>query len=318
VVRCRAKATAAGAREEAARELRAERGVLDSSSAHEAICQQSTLSPAAAGLLKSRLSRMPSMKCVLSLLCIWIVCATSPEDASGEASAAGVAAMVYAPTTLPEAEQNRIRAEEIFRHEVTRKIETEAPKDSVGRRLWTLLNSSFALWFLSSVLVGGLTAAVTKYQKRYAERMRVLDLRRRLKTEISSRIADGLVALHLEEKRIVKGAAYYALTIYNQTISYLDNHVTSEGKLLDFSIYPEYRPRRFRSLIIELSALAEPATLAALSEAQQGFAQLVELADQVSTTEDYSKPADESAGLEAARKSIESLNRLQANPCWQS
>jgi hypothetical protein len=119
---------------------------------------------------------------------------------------------------LLEEEKNRIRAEEVFRQEVRREIETGMAKQSTGKQFWSVLNSSFALWFLSSVVIASLTTVVTMYQKSHSEQMQKTDIQRRLNMEISSRIAEGLVALHLDQKRIEGGKAFFASAISNEAL----------------------------------------------------------------------------------------------------
>src|SRR5882762_7285196 len=48
---------------------------------------------------------------------------------------------------LDDDEKARIRQEEIFRSEIRREIEASKPKKRLSARVWTCLNSSFALWF---------------------------------------------------------------------------------------------------------------------------------------------------------------------------
>jgi hypothetical protein len=55
---------------------------------------------------------------------------------------------------LTEDEKKHIREEELFRREVQQQFDPEKPPASIGKRLWSLMNSGFALWFLSSIVVG--------------------------------------------------------------------------------------------------------------------------------------------------------------------
>lgn len=218
---------------------------------------------------------------------------------------------------LLEEEKTRIRAEEIFRHEVRREIEAGMPKHSRGKQLWSLLNSTFTLWFLSSVVLAGLTAVITMHQKSHSEQMHKADIQRRLNTEIGSRIAESLDAMRLDLKRIESGQAYYAGSIYNEALSYLDNRVTYGPKLLDFSIYPDYKMRGFRSLIFELTFVVEQSTLPMLREAEAAYKRLEDLADQAPLGADYSKPPEKNVSLGAVKKTKEILDLLQANSFWR-
>jgi hypothetical protein len=219
---------------------------------------------------------------------------------------------------LLEEEKNRIRAEEVFRQEVRREIEAGMPERSKGNRFWSVLNSSFALWFLSSVVIAGLTAAVTTYQKSQSEHMQKADIQRHLNTEIGTRIAEGLVALRLDIKRIESGKVFFPSAVYTEAISYLDNRVTDGRKLLDFSTYPEYRLRSFRSLIFELSAVVEQSELPGLRQAEVTYGKLVALADHAALGENYSEPPDMSKSSSAVKESILILEQLQKNPFWKA
>jgi hypothetical protein len=219
---------------------------------------------------------------------------------------------------LLEEEKDRIRAEEIFRHEVHEKIEAEAPKHSRGKRLWSLLNSSFALWFLSSVVLSGLTGAVTWYQRWNNERLRRAEVERRLNVEISSRIFDGLDELRLDQKRIENGSIIPVLTGYMYGVNYLDNRVTYNTETYDFSVYPEYKQRKFRSLIFELSEVVNPSALPALRNAEANYRQLVNLAGQETLRNNESQPFDKSASLDAIKNSNDILEQLQKSPLWHA
>ena len=183
-------------------------------------------------------------------------------------------------------------------------------------RLWTFLNSGLGVWFLTSVVVGGFTYLFSRYQKSSKEESRKAEIRNRLNLEISTRIAEGLIALRLDSKRLEKGTDYWVTYIYNEAINYLDNRVTYEleNKTLtpDFSIYPEYKQRSFRSLTFELGALADESMFPTLREGRAIYKRLVELADEVNQT-----TLDKDAARAAFKTSIEMLERLQANSFWQ-
>ncbi len=221
---------------------------------------------------------------------------------------------------LTEEEKTRIRAEEIFRHEVCRDIEAGIPKHFGGKQAWSLLNSSFVLWFLSSVVLTVVAGAIAMYQKSYNEQIQKTEIQRRLNTEISSRIAEALVAMHLEQKRIETGASYFPSEVYNHALHYLNNRVTYMQQSYDFSIYPEYRQRGFRSLIFELRSVAERPAIPTLQQAEVHYKKLEELGDHTTLGVDYSKPAtsDKAALLGAVTKASEILDRLQKNSSWET
>ncbi len=222
------------------------------------------------------------------------------------------------PLTLSAQDKERIRAEEIFRDEVRRQIEADSAKKSAQDSLWSILNSSFALWFLSSVVVAGITATFARYQRDHSARAQKNDIQRRLQTEIGSRIAEGLIAMRLEIKRIDNGQTYWASDMYREALFYLDNEVRDNTKVLDFSIYPEYRFRKLRSLLFEMTAVAEKSVHPQLSATKEGYTKLIELLDTTPMSEDYSKSPDMSVTLDAVKKAIKILEGLQTNPLWQT
>jgi hypothetical protein len=215
---------------------------------------------------------------------------------------------------LPEEEKNRIRAEEIFRYEVRREIEARRPKDSNGKRLWSLLNSTFGVWLLSSVVLGGLTFAYTIYQQQSAEEMRKAQAERRLKEEIIGRVTSGLATMRQNSKRLERGEQGRTMAqVYLEAINLLDNRETIGNYTYDFSTYPDYKERKFQALTIELGALAGQSKLAALREARASYDHLVDLFDLAEKETVF----DKDASLNAVRKSIEILEQLQANPALQ-
>ena len=195
----------------------------------------------------------------------------------------------------------------------------DAP-ESGGSQFWTILNSSFTTWFLSSVVVAGITFLYTRHQRIQKERTERSATQKRLNTEISSRIANALIALRLDHKRVVAGTElYFASAMYNEGVLYLDNRFKDrESNILDFSIYPENKDRRFRSLLYELTVVVDSDVLPALHEADASYTQLETLADETPLQEDYSKPADRDKCLAAIDESCKLLERLQRHSFWRA
>jgi hypothetical protein len=140
--------------------------------------------------------------------------------------------------------------------------------ESPGARLWRILNSSFVLWFLSSVLISGLAALYTQWQSREAQQVQTRALQRRLNTEIGNRIHMVRTGFEVWRANIAQGG-YPGTTrgAYALVASYLNN--TAPG--VDYAVFGEYRTRTFSSLIIELSALVQKEELPALREALAGY-----------------------------------------------
>jgi hypothetical protein len=184
-------------------------------------------------------------------------------------------------------------------------------------RLWTALNQPVGVWFLTSVVVGIFSFAFSRYQRFSKERTRKAEIRERLNLEIGTRIAEGLTALRLDQARLLKGRPYWAMQMYNQALHYLDNRVTyltddKKTATLDFSVYPEYRQRGFRSLTYELGAVAKD-IVPALQVARTDYNRLVDIADQA---ENQTAP-DTAIALDAAKTSIQTLEKLQSNSFWR-
>lgn len=215
------------------------------------------------------------------------------------------------PPALTDAQKNQIRAEELFRRQVAKEIAAEEGK---GFSWWSVLNSSFALWFLSSVVISGLTAAVAVSQKRHADKKQKQDLQTRLATEISYRIDNGLVAMHLDNKRVAAGSVYSQDVIYNEALAYLNNTIVTGSQQLDFSIYQDYKTRRFLSLLFELRGSVDSAQLALLKDANQAYAALEALADDSAI---QNLVADKTNALAAVAQAIRWLEKLRDNTAWK-
>jgi hypothetical protein len=180
---------------------------------------------------------------------------------------------------LSEEEKSRIRSEEIFRLEVSRELEAARSIASPSRRFWSLLNSSFALWFLSSVVLASLTGWFANYESRRNEENKKVETVRRLDTEIANRMSQALAGLHLDEQRIKQHPTFPPMAIYGNIVLYLDNSFAhNHSNPRDFSIYPEYRNRSFRSLTIELNSLVDSSARIDLKEALAAYEELADLA----------------------------------------
>lgn len=214
---------------------------------------------------------------------------------------------------LNEEEKARIRAEEIFRSEIRRELETHMPPPSRRERLWLLLNSSFALWFLSSIVLAGLTTGFAYYESWRRGQERKVEIERRLDTEISSRIESALYGLRADKVRIDQGEVYAPRWIYSNTQSYLDNFfVADPSNPRDFSIYPEYQKRNFRALIYELRSSVDPSLRPELTDALTSYEQLLNLG---STENDKAK--DKSESLEAVEKAFEFVDSKLRKSRWR-
>lgn len=150
---------------------------------------------------------------------------------------------------LTDDDKNRITAEEIYREEVRRSLEQAKPPPSKRTRLWTTLNSSFVLWFMSTILVGIISFSYAIWEKtreenrRRDEESRTVEREKRLTTrkldaEISNRLYYFSQLLEIEKN---------GLSV--KPILALDNPSTAEYPI---NVFPEFEKRNLQSLLWEL------------------------------------------------------------------
>jgi hypothetical protein len=218
---------------------------------------------------------------------------------------------------LTEQERSQIRSEEIFRLEVIRELEANKPSLAGRKRLWVLLNSSFALWFLSSVVLAGLTAWFANYQSRRNEQTRKAETVQRLDTEIGNRMSQALAGLRIDEQRIKQQPSFPPMAIYGNVVFYLDNSfINVRTNPRDFSIYPDYRGRSFRSLVLELRSLVDPPQRLQLNDAMAGYEEFADLSSiEKKTATDSDQQAEY---LAVVAKSHEILNGRLLKERWRS
>ncbi|HEU4886041.1 MAG TPA: hypothetical protein VFT45_27635 [Longimicrobium sp.] len=155
---------------------------------------------------------------------------------------------------LSDAEEERITAEEVFRSEVRRKLESDGTAKSEGSRFWRLLNSSFTLWVLSSVVLAGLGKCYSQWEADQRELAARAELVRTIDLEVGNRIEQARLGLRTNKVRIGTGRVYRPIDIYAEVTDYLNNKFAGDtSSFYDVSTYPQFRTRSFRSLISELA-----------------------------------------------------------------
>jgi hypothetical protein len=161
------------------------------------------------------------------------------------------------PLELPESNRARIRAEEIYREEVRAEVTRTKTSKTRRQRLWSLLNTSFGIWLLSSVVLGGLGFLYTSTQSLLTESRIKASSIRKLDTEIASRLRQWSRLGEVEEiKRdhAVPGsfARYYG---------WLVKAPDQSGKFLYviYPVFPEFEHRPLLSLITELRSYVDGA-----------------------------------------------------------
>ena len=153
---------------------------------------------------------------------------------------------------LTEEEKARIKAEEIYRAEVKDELEKAHSRKT---DLWSILNSGFVLFLLSSVVVTLLSSLGTQTYNDYVQRKEKTELITKLNSEIAYRIAISLNVLSNIKNNISGGENYSASDIYSNSCYYLDNKVVTgmAGEPdPDFSLFPEFQHRTFCSLVEQL------------------------------------------------------------------
>ncbi len=179
---------------------------------------------------------------------------------------------------LDDGRKIEIEEEEAFRLEVSRKLCTGNTR-SKGSQIWAVLNSSFVLWLLSSVIVSGITATYAIYQQRQKDASRVEETRRKLDTEILSRIDQALAGLKITAHE-VSSMDYGAREIYENVFNVLDNSylASKPENSRDLSVIPEFRTRTFRSLVWELRSVVEQSEASELDAVLSVYEELADLA----------------------------------------
>jgi hypothetical protein len=150
---------------------------------------------------------------------------------------------------LSEVDRERLRLEEVFREEVRKTL--QQPK-TTGQRVFDFFNSSLGVFILSAILLGGLSAAATKWFENHQRHAQERETIRRLDIEIAYRLdqlpilASGVITytqLHTAKGAILGKAEYHPQV----------------GKLGEFEpIFPEFLGRTLFFLIWELQRTLPP------------------------------------------------------------
>lgn len=134
--------------------------------------------------------------------------------------------------------KQRIIEEEIFRDEIRTKLTNKLNSPSWRDTIWRLLNSAFALWFLSTVAIGSVIWMYSKWEEKRAILLKNAEIERQLKNEIGLRLSLFVSSLCAVEER------GYDFESYSKALS-----------LLNQPNFPEIGPRSLSSMAWELSTL---------------------------------------------------------------
>jgi len=100
-----------------------------------------------------------------------------------------------------------IRAEEVFREEIRNEIASAGRHQQRGRKLWHVLNSSFVIWFLASIVVGVISWKISDAALNRERRETV----RRLKWEVYNNGVEFEDAVKRAWNRFEYEAAFWKL-----------------------------------------------------------------------------------------------------------
>ncbi len=220
---------------------------------------------------------------------------------------------------LTDDQKLRIRAEELYRLELRRELESPTKKSASESRLWALLNTSFVLWFLSSVVVAGLTAGFASYRSSYEEEALRGRSQKRIEVELGHRVNHAATTLEQMRVNVNRGGAYLASTVNTRVITFLNNAARNDqGEREDISVFPEYRDRTFRSLVVELGTLVDSSAHADLRDALSGLEIIADRAglrdaDDRDTTDRTVSPQESLASIAQAQ---DLFNRSFDRPRW--
>ena len=141
--------------------------------------------------------------------------------------------------SLTEEEKEKIRHEEIFRAEVRASIENDSPS-LTKKKIWKFLNSPFALWLLSSIVVGLLTWGYSQWQASEIELAKRRETINRLDIEIVSRLRAAQAIIRTAQ---TKEQLYLAVIATNGGAEHVN---------FNFGVFPDLKNRTLRSLFYEL------------------------------------------------------------------
>jgi hypothetical protein len=224
---------------------------------------------------------------------------------------------------LTEDAKTRIRLEEEYRLGIRNELESSREGKTWKARIWVMLNSTFALWFLSSVVLGVLTWAYSGYVNRLAVQSAEMEHNRRLDLEISGRIDEIAVTLGIwgSDKIMLEDRLFSLSGMYLGVAGILDNdRVDGGGNRHDDSAFPEFRERHFSSLVVERLSTADAVHKKYFLEAREGYKRFYRLGHEEDPPDLPSWPIDRkvSAVKEVIANSNQILREKFIDPEWST
>lgn len=146
---------------------------------------------------------------------------------------------------ITEEEKDRIRHEEIFRQEIREQLRKDSERKE-GSKLWTVMNSAFFLWFLSSVLIGSISFKYARWEKQKEDERRNYEQHRIAEYErnVSEKKLDAEISSRLNYFGSMSG-----VTGDFESLLILDKPLETKYPV---NVFPEYAHRSLQSLLWEL------------------------------------------------------------------
>jgi hypothetical protein len=168
---------------------------------------------------------------------------------------------------LPSGDQLRIREEEMLRFEIRRELAgAEKKAASKPTSWWGFLNSTFGVWLLTSVVVGGASFSYRLFSTAIDRSRQNSDAIQRLDTEIAGRLQEWY---QLGDLAAVRNAFDNARFVeYYQLLVTAPERQKSENEIP--GVFTEYGQRSLMSLLAELHVRvsdAERSDIARVSQA---------------------------------------------------
>ncbi|HEX8163988.1 MAG TPA: hypothetical protein VF538_19110 [Pyrinomonadaceae bacterium] len=148
---------------------------------------------------------------------------------------------------LTDEDKERIRLEELYRHEVAKEL---GKKKSKWEDISAFVNSAVFIWFLSSVVLGLISFAYTKWESGRE------DERRKHEQELKLAQENKLIARKLDAE-IASRLSYFATQSMRPNETTVINKIVvglEKPSAIDYpiNVFPEYANRSLRSLLWEL------------------------------------------------------------------
>jgi hypothetical protein len=213
---------------------------------------------------------------------------------------------------LTHQEKERIKDEETFRDQVRRELDSRLQRPSKTQRLWVLLNTSFALWFLSTVVVGVATWAYSTRQETSKSVMRDQETLQKLDTEIAGRLQTCIYFIEGAKLKLEARTDYMNRPmLFLNVVGCLDNDQSG-------GTYEQFTRRKFPTLILEAQRLVPTSGRPTLRAALDAYYELRKAAQAGSRSGASGQigPDMSPEHLEEGAKALEEARHIVNDKIW--